>query len=508
MSELSVFLFFFNLKLNESSSELISVLKETKRLKETSSHSMNFEWLDSALVRAVERGEWLLIDNANFCSASVLDRLNPLLEPRGRLQINEKGVQRDGQIPSISAHPRFRLILCMNELFGELSRPMRNRGIEIYVDSMTNEDAMTILLRAAFAFDSASFDYFHSRLQTLHLPFASALRLFKLVNDFWLNADKSLDECFDAALAEFRVSEDVKSFNNEMICEEALPSPIHLKQFQVNAFQLKELEFSRFMFEFPLYSQLISELTELSRKRLNEFHLRSYSELFVSSVKSSQLIEAWLNRIPFGLFNSILKTTYFNLTRNKADVNFIDYLFERVCIKENTKSFISIKETIASLRDSCDLGEENFEIEKNQNLCRKLTMLSPSSLSSILDHVFNLKLEVFLSLAKFRSAKLYHTQNDSLLCLAASLDPTALFLTRFPELFNAFCEDISNCAERVHVEIRSEFYDRVKSCVFLLEKFQLVLTVAYEHSLTIAYLKYFWNFLNKAFSKIQELFKE
>ena len=50
-----------------------------------------FEWLDGALVRALEHGHWVLLDQANLANASVLDRLNPLLEPDGVLMINECG---------------------------------------------------------------------------------------------------------------------------------------------------------------------------------------------------------------------------------------------------------------------------------------------------------------------------------------------------------------------------------------------------------------------------------
>ncbi|KAJ2476468.1 AAA ATPase midasin, partial [Coemansia sp. RSA 2320] len=42
-----------------------------------------FEWVDGVLVEALIHGHWLLIDRANLCSASVLDRLNGLLEPNG-----------------------------------------------------------------------------------------------------------------------------------------------------------------------------------------------------------------------------------------------------------------------------------------------------------------------------------------------------------------------------------------------------------------------------------------
>ncbi|XP_037836777.1 midasin isoform X2 [Kryptolebias marmoratus] len=91
-----------------------------------------FEWLDSMLVQALQDGDWLLMDNVNFCSSSVLDRLNALLEPNGSLTISERGVI-DGETPQISPHPNFRLFLTMNPVHGELSRAMRNRGIEIYI---------------------------------------------------------------------------------------------------------------------------------------------------------------------------------------------------------------------------------------------------------------------------------------------------------------------------------------------------------------------------------------
>ncbi|XP_041950170.1 midasin [Alosa sapidissima] len=91
-----------------------------------------FEWLDGMLVQALQAGDWLLMDNVNFCSASVLDRLNALLEPGGSLTINERGVI-DGTTPSISPHPNFRLFLAMDPIHGEISRAMRNRGVEIYI---------------------------------------------------------------------------------------------------------------------------------------------------------------------------------------------------------------------------------------------------------------------------------------------------------------------------------------------------------------------------------------
>ncbi|XP_028858240.1 midasin [Denticeps clupeoides] len=109
-----------------------TILKERlAQMQDGWSHG-GFEWLDGMLVQALQAGDWLLMDNVNFCSASVLDRLNALLEPGGSLTINERGVI-DGTTPSITPHPNFRLFLAMDPIHGEISRAMRNRGVEIYI---------------------------------------------------------------------------------------------------------------------------------------------------------------------------------------------------------------------------------------------------------------------------------------------------------------------------------------------------------------------------------------
>ena len=89
-----------------------------------------FQWLDGSLLHALEHGHWLLMENINYCSASVLDRLNGLLERGGVLMVNECGL-RDGQVRVVRPHPGFRLFGTMNEQYGQVSRAMRNRCIEI-----------------------------------------------------------------------------------------------------------------------------------------------------------------------------------------------------------------------------------------------------------------------------------------------------------------------------------------------------------------------------------------
>ncbi|KAI9880197.1 MAG: AAA ATPase midasin [Pleopsidium flavum] len=93
-----------------------------------------FEWIDGVLIQALEQGKWLVLDNANLCSASVLDRLNSLLEPNGALLINEHHTP-DGTAKLVKPHPNFRMFLTMDPRHGELSRAMRNRCVEIYVPS-------------------------------------------------------------------------------------------------------------------------------------------------------------------------------------------------------------------------------------------------------------------------------------------------------------------------------------------------------------------------------------
>ncbi|KAJ3293693.1 AAA ATPase midasin [Borealophlyctis nickersoniae] len=91
-----------------------------------------FEWIDGTLIKALEEGHWILIDNVNLCPASVLDRLNSLLEPNGALMVNERGLV-NGQVKVIRPHSNFRIFMTMDPRFGEISRAMRNRAVELSV---------------------------------------------------------------------------------------------------------------------------------------------------------------------------------------------------------------------------------------------------------------------------------------------------------------------------------------------------------------------------------------
>ena len=102
-----------------------------------------FQWVDGQLIRAIEEGQWLVLDNANLCSSSVLDRLNSLLEPNGFLSINEHAGP-NGEARVVRPHANFRIFLTMDPRHGELSRAMRNRAVEIFIESPDQMDDKTV----------------------------------------------------------------------------------------------------------------------------------------------------------------------------------------------------------------------------------------------------------------------------------------------------------------------------------------------------------------------------
>jgi len=98
-----------------------------------------FQWYDGMLVEAVSKGGWIVLDNSNLCNPSVLDRLNSLLEPEGSLVLHES-TNSNGEPRLLKPHPNFRLFLTMDPRYGELSRAMRNRGIEVSVEAQNEAE--------------------------------------------------------------------------------------------------------------------------------------------------------------------------------------------------------------------------------------------------------------------------------------------------------------------------------------------------------------------------------
>ncbi|KAK4427378.1 Midasin [Sesamum alatum] len=123
------------LPLSWSQKELDNTLNMIRKLEHNCQkrrHSVKFEWVTGLLIKAIENGEWIVLENANLCNPTVLDRINSLVEQSGSITINECGIV-EGKPVVLHPHPKFRMFLTVNPSYGEVSRAMRNRGVEIYL---------------------------------------------------------------------------------------------------------------------------------------------------------------------------------------------------------------------------------------------------------------------------------------------------------------------------------------------------------------------------------------
>lgn len=272
---------------------------------------MKFEWLDSALVKAITNGDWVLIDNANFCAPSVLDRLNPLLERNGRLQINEKGIQPDendsegGKLIEIAPHSNFRLILSLNETFGELSRPMRNRGIEIYIpelDLQSDIEDVLIVLADLFPFSPNLADYKNLVSSFDKITYPELFRLSKLTYDYWIvsNRSDSISQALGRALVDSKR-------NLSLLKDIDIKPDFEQRSFFSDVFKLREFPIYRFLFDFPLFPQFIAD-TEKILGRV-ELDLNSFASRFVVITKWCNLLAEWMRSIPFDDYSLVATFT-------------------------------------------------------------------------------------------------------------------------------------------------------------------------------------------------------
>ena len=98
---------------------------------------------DGLLVRALRRGDWIVLDELNLAPTDVLEALNRLLDDNRELVIPETQ-------EIVRPHPNFLLFATQNPpgLYGGrkvLSRAFRNRFLEVYFDDLPQEELETIL---------------------------------------------------------------------------------------------------------------------------------------------------------------------------------------------------------------------------------------------------------------------------------------------------------------------------------------------------------------------------
>lgn len=117
-----------------------------------------FEWSDGPLLRAMRRGELLLIDEISLADDAVLERLNSVLDPSRSIVLPEKG----SELEEVRASPSFRLLATMNPGgdFGkrELSPALRNRFTEVWVPAVSAREELMQLLQSKLASEAKRWD--------------------------------------------------------------------------------------------------------------------------------------------------------------------------------------------------------------------------------------------------------------------------------------------------------------------------------------------------------------
>ena len=116
----------------EAGNMLENIIKSMEVVKDSAGKKQfsGFSWIDGPLVEAIKEGKWIMLEDANLCNPAVLDRLNPLLEgSNSYFMLNES----TGSMERLTPHKDFRLFLAWDpSAGGEISRAMRNRGIEVF----------------------------------------------------------------------------------------------------------------------------------------------------------------------------------------------------------------------------------------------------------------------------------------------------------------------------------------------------------------------------------------
>ncbi|XP_022106859.1 midasin-like [Acanthaster planci] len=102
-----------------------------------------FAWRDGPLLRALQGGHWIVLDELNLASQSVLEGLNACLDHRAEVYVPELG--RTFHIQ----HERTRLFACQNPLKQGggrkgLPRSFLNRFTQVYVEPLTSGDLLFI----------------------------------------------------------------------------------------------------------------------------------------------------------------------------------------------------------------------------------------------------------------------------------------------------------------------------------------------------------------------------
>jgi midasin len=142
---------------------------------------VNFAWRDGPLLRALKNGDWVLLDEMNLASQSVLEGLNACLDHRGEIYIPELGM-------TFKVQPGTRLFACQNPLRQGggrkgLPKSFVNRFTQVYIDALTASDLLFITSSLYPSFDPdllKKMIAFNSKVASLTADSGSSLWEFNL----------------------------------------------------------------------------------------------------------------------------------------------------------------------------------------------------------------------------------------------------------------------------------------------------------------------------------------
>ncbi|KAH0074141.1 midasin, partial [Aureobasidium melanogenum] len=111
-----------------------------------------FAWRDAPFLRAMKNGEWVLLDEMNLASQSVLEGLNACLDHRGEVYISELD-------QTFRRHPDFRLFAAQNPHHqggGRKGLPASfvNRFTVVYADVFSPKDLVLICQKSFASYDA------------------------------------------------------------------------------------------------------------------------------------------------------------------------------------------------------------------------------------------------------------------------------------------------------------------------------------------------------------------
>ena len=104
-----------------------------------------FSFVEGSLIKALKRGDWLLLDEINLAASDTLESIAGLIREGGSITLPEKG-----DLEAIKPHPDFRIFACMNPATDvgkrDLPPALRGQFTELYVGSPDESMADLLLI--------------------------------------------------------------------------------------------------------------------------------------------------------------------------------------------------------------------------------------------------------------------------------------------------------------------------------------------------------------------------